>query len=104
MTPPSCYTPIVTAVRKQRRDTGHREPGRSRIMGPVRPPTPPASVPARRTLVLVTSPHAGRARRGLRRAEEAIARAGLVVRETIPLSDLGRLRPWLHGLTVERPL
>ena len=73
-------------------------------MGPVRRPTPPASVPARRTLVLVASPHAGRARRGLRRAEAAIARAGLVVRETIPVSDLGRLRPWLDRLTVERPL
>ena len=73
-------------------------------MGPVRRPTPPASVPARRTLVLVANPHAGRARRGLRRAEAAIARAGLVVRETLPVSDLGRLRPWLDRLTVERPL
>jgi diacylglycerol kinase (ATP) len=70
---------------------------------PVRPPAPAAPA-LRRTLVLVASPHAGRAKRGLPRALAAIARRGLVVRETIPISDLERLRPWLALPAEERPL
>jgi len=49
----------------------------------------------RRSLVLVESPHAGRAGKGLRRAHTALARAGLDVHETIPIGELERLRPWL---------
>ncbi len=49
----------------------------------------------RRSLVLVESPHAGRAGKGLRRAHAALARAGLDVRETVPIGELERLRPWL---------
>jgi len=61
--------------------------------------------PPRRSLVLVESPGAGRARRGgLKRARAAIASKGLEVRDTIPVTDLARLRPWLQGPVSERPL
>jgi len=57
-------------------------------------PSPPPLV-SPPELVLVVSPNARRAKGGLPRAHAAIARAGLVTRETIPIQELGRLRPWL---------
>ena len=57
-----------------------------------------------RALVLVENPHAGRGTAGLRQAYEAIRRAGLPVRETIPVHELARLRPWLERPAAERPL
>lgn len=52
----------------------------------------------RRTLILVESPNAGRARRrgGLSRARAALAAVGLEVREAVPVSDVARLRPLLE--------
>jgi len=50
----------------------------------------------REAVVLVESPHAGRAGKGLRRAHVALARAGIAVRETIAVGELERLRSWLR--------
>jgi len=58
----------------------------------------------REAVVLVESPHAGRAGKGLQRAHTALARAGLDVRETIPIGELERLRPWLASPTGACPL
>ena len=71
---------------------------------PVRRPEPAAPAERRDRLVLVTSPNAGRARRGLPRAQTALARHGFVVAETIPIWELGRLVPWLALPPDERPL
>jgi len=55
-------------------------------------------------VVLVESPHAGRAGTGLRRARAALAYAGFDVRETVTIGELERLRPWLVRPSVVCPL
>jgi diacylglycerol kinase family enzyme len=64
----------------------------------------PRPVKGSRALVLVENPHAGRGTAGLRRADQAIRRVGLAVREAVPVHELERLRPWLERPAAERPL
>ncbi|HZS87574.1 MAG TPA: diacylglycerol kinase family protein [Chloroflexota bacterium] len=68
------------------------------------PVTPSSPESGRRQVVLVVSPHAGRARRELPRVRAALDAAGLTVREEIPLSELHRVQPWLALPSAERPL
>ncbi len=62
----------------------------------------PAS-PLPQSVVLVVSPHAGRAAE-LPRAREALARAGFALCETIPVAEVGRVRAWVERPDAERPL
>lgn len=58
--------------------------------GKLRAPTPEPVVS--RQVVLVTSPHAGRAARGLNRGRQALRRAGLEIVEELTVNDVDRLR------------
>ncbi|HLJ68988.1 MAG TPA: diacylglycerol kinase family protein [Chloroflexota bacterium] len=56
-----------------------------------------------RTIVLVSSAHSGRGRQ-LRRAEESLRRAGLQIVDSLDISDLSRLQPWLERPVESRPI
>lgn len=55
--------------------------------------TAPASLP--RSVVLVGNPHSGHVKNGLERTRQALAREGLRVVESVPMTDLARLRDYV---------
>src|SRR5579884_3218160 len=73
-----------------------------------RPPRPvlklTPAIPVPRAAVLVESPYAGRAARGLPRAIAALDEVGLPLLERIPVTEIERVRPWLLKPAEERPM
>src|SRR5439155_23633476 len=57
-----------------------------------------------RSAVLVTSPHAGRAARGLRRARRALQASGIHVLKELPVQEVESLRDLLQDQPGEPPL
>lgn len=64
----------------------------------------PRSPSCLHTIVLVTSPHAGRARKELPQLQETLAQLDLRVVETIDIHQLVHLRKWLEAPLEARPV